>query len=450
MRIREALRELLGISDKTFDSKDDLEKACLDSIKVHILDEDGHLGPLTLSWLSEAVDKFDQILSRGASAAAANVMIVLDQFEELFDVKIGDTERFKTIEFIKHIFSQPDISIYLAVTMRSEELHRCSEHLGLANVVNKTFYLVDLIDGDSLTTVIRGPAQIVLKAWGLSDREPFSVDALRALEETYSEGNQVALSADKLPLMQHLLPLAWDRAVRRWSAGDGDPTLRVEINDLLALPGWGDLKIGTLRGVLSARADQVFAEATTIVPFQPAHKNRLSPSSADDLEKLLKVAFVLLANEDNRGNPKRDFVSHEDIKKAAGVVERSQSPNSTAWDTIIEQALKPFETAGLLTQILDDNIKKYTVLHEAFIRGWRRYVEWVAESKSVKAALREAAKMSSPKTATGLTRVLSWLMADRERRAQELVSESDAKILSDNIYGRDNQFSKDWALKHLK
>ena len=448
-RIQTALRSLLALTDDCFVSNDVLRNACLRAICANILDEKGHVDLTNISWLADFIDGFDRTLSRGASAAPANVMVVLDQFEELFEDKISDTERSKIIELIKYIFERPRGSLYLAVTMRSEELHRCSEHIGLANVVNKTFYLVDLIDGDNLTAAIRSPAQIVLKSWGLPHREPFSPDALRALEATYSGDSLVPLSADKLPLIQHLLPLAWDRAVSRWSAADDGQALRVEINDLRALPGWGDTEHGTLRSVLSRRADQVFAEAVKTAAPSAERRSRLAPD-ADDLHNLLKVAFVLLTKEDNRGNPKRAFVSINDIVHASGLIQSSRNPRSSAWVSMIEQTLHKFESAGLITKTLDGEVEKYTVLHEAFIRGWKKYVEWVADNKAAKKALVSARKLISSESTSVPATLWSWLLASREQTASVLINERDARILNDNIYSDQPLFSKQWAEGVLK
>ena len=67
--------------------------------------------------------------------------------------------------------------------------------------------------------------------------------------------------ADQLPLMQHLLPLVWDKAIERWAAKvDDADSLQIDLEDFEALPGWRSLEL-PLIGTLNERANDVLRRA---------------------------------------------------------------------------------------------------------------------------------------------------------------------------------------------
>ena len=51
------------------------------------------------------------------------------------------------MSLITSIHTYRPANLFLIITMRSEELHRCSEFIGVTEVVNSAMYLVDLIGG---------------------------------------------------------------------------------------------------------------------------------------------------------------------------------------------------------------------------------------------------------------------------------------------------------------
>ena len=67
---------------------------------------------------------------------------------------------------ITSIHTYRPFNLFLIITMRSEELHRCSEFLGVTEVVNSSMYLVDLIGGRDIEQAIVEPARRVLKSVG--------------------------------------------------------------------------------------------------------------------------------------------------------------------------------------------------------------------------------------------------------------------------------------------
>ncbi|TCR60558.1 hypothetical protein EV560_11645 [Bosea sp. BK604] len=409
----------------------------------------------------------DTILSGAATAGPPNLLIVLDQFEEVFEDDVGELDRKQMIALVKSIYNDPPASLFLAVTARSEELHRCAEHDGLAKVINGSLYLVDLMGKAELAKAIQGPAKVVLASWGLASRQPFTETALEALLETYRAGDRVLLAADKLPLTQHLLPIVWDRAVQRWSETDPEE-LQVEASDLQAVPGWADPKLGTLRGCLNAQADRILAEAMAsaekrwqVIRSQPGlRRNEADRRGADtraaslarrEIGSLITVALTLLAKRDDRGNPKRAFASLAEILDASGVAEReldSRKQTSISAE-IIEMTLGFFMAAGLIELTPDGAELKYTVVHEAFIRGWNLYQELWKDAQDREEQLieidRAVGMRRAPSNLWSPIGLLNWINAENEVWARSIISETAMTGLLANVFGDDRTFSTGWC-----
>ncbi len=66
---------------------------------------------------------------------------------------------------------------------------------------------------------------------------PYAKDTLSALRNAFELKSGV-LAADQLPLLQHLLPLLWDKAVADWAKGSGASPLSIKIEHVEAVPGW--------------------------------------------------------------------------------------------------------------------------------------------------------------------------------------------------------------------
>ena len=130
-------------------------------------------------FVEERLRKLDEGLSGGAVAGAPNLLLLIDQFEEVFKPKVEAAGRDMVMSLINSIHAYRPHNLFLIVTMRSEELHRCSEFLGITEVVNSSLYLVDLIGGRNIEQAIVGPARRVLKIRGTSIRGTRRRDPIR-------------------------------------------------------------------------------------------------------------------------------------------------------------------------------------------------------------------------------------------------------------------------------
>jgi hypothetical protein len=334
--------------------------------------------------------------------------------------------------------------------MRSEELHRCAEFVGITEVVNSSLYLVDLIGGRDIERAIVGPAQRLLRAWELdpgdADTGPYTRRALRELHQVFNDGRETLRHpADQLPLMQHLLPLIWDKAVERWEASPDDAPLQIGLDDLHALPGWKSPD-GPLIGTLNERADDVLRRAVE------AGAVRGGGLDKGAVERALRVAFCCLAQLDDRGNVVRDFATLDQMLESSGALDRHPE-RKEAWKEALRAAFEVFERATLV------NVERnYDVNHEALIRGWRTYSNWLKDARRRMDLLEDVDRKISdihvpewrPSLPVRLWRALKDIvLVQTLARADSIVGKQAGDELQD-VFGPNSAFSERWAKQTLE
>ena len=98
-----------------------------------------------------------------ASAAGESLLIIADQFEELFRFDVTRDQQANAALFVNQLLEateQRDAPIYVVVTMRSEFLGRCSEFTGLAEAFNRSQYLVPRLTRDERREAIERPLKL--------------------------------------------------------------------------------------------------------------------------------------------------------------------------------------------------------------------------------------------------------------------------------------------------
>src|SRR5579863_1828523 len=171
-----------------------------------------------------------------------NLVVVVDQFEELFRFRQGcqnENLRDEAVAFVKLLLEaaqQVELPIYIVLTMRSDFIGDCMEYPGLPEAVNAGMYLVPRMTREELRSAISGPVAV-----GGGQIAPRLV--LRLL-------NDVGDDQDQLPVLQHALMRTWDFWQQR-----GNTTEPIDIAEYEA--------IGTLRYALSRHAEEAYQESGT-------------------------------------------------------------------------------------------------------------------------------------------------------------------------------------------
>jgi WD40 repeat protein len=175
------------------------------------LDECGALGtdgdPTTRLGLARGVLEsgelgLSEIVGQSRAGEARNLLLVVDQFEELFRFA---QDRDRAAAFVKLLIaaaSRPEPPVYVLVTLRSDFLGECSEFREFPETIGEGLFLVPRLARDQLHEAIDGPVSVA----GASI-DPALVTQLL---------NELGESPDQLPVLQHALMRTWDI----WAASD--------------------------------------------------------------------------------------------------------------------------------------------------------------------------------------------------------------------------------------
>jgi WD40 repeat protein len=267
-------------------------------------------------------------------ASRENLLVVVDQFEELFRfARVSGSEqyRYEAAAFVKLLLdaaAQREQNVYVALTMRSDFLGDCSMFWGLPEAINEGQYLIPRLTRDQRAEAVAGPVAVC--GGEITQRL-----VNRLLNDTGD-------NPDVLPILQHALMRTWEY----WRA-DHRPGEAVDLRHYEAVGGMGE--------ALSRHADEAFAE----LPDERAR---------GVAEKIFKG---LTEKEDNREI--RRPVTLQELCALAGA---SRPEVVAVVETFRREGrsfLMPPAPAPLGGSSLID------ISHESLIRNWGRLKSWVDE-----------------------------------------------------------------------
>lgn len=185
--------------------------------------------------LHNRAEGLTDVVSRIRKNLRQQVVIVIDQFEELFrfspaasaGTPCDDASDF--IDLIVSAVQKPDQGLYIILTVRSEYVSECARFNSLTNLMNGSSYLLPQIPTDLMGAVIEEPVKL----------SGTSID--RALVKVIL--GDVEERPGQLSVLQHLMMRLWDH----WSRL-GDMSRPVSISDYEA--------VGRLKGAISQHAGQ--------------------------------------------------------------------------------------------------------------------------------------------------------------------------------------------------
>lgn len=170
----------------------------------------------------------------------SNVLILVDQFEELFTIERTDEEHInEDIQFVNLILALSriqELPIYVIITMRSEYIGKCNKFYGLPEILNRGQYLVPRLNRQQLKQVIELP----VKLFG------FKISA-RLVDILLNESDD---KFDQLPVLQHCLL----RTFLDFCKSEGSDAIDLENYN----------RIGKYKDALSVHADSLFAELSEV------------------------------------------------------------------------------------------------------------------------------------------------------------------------------------------
>jgi hypothetical protein len=266
-----------------------------------------------------------------------NVLVLVDQFEELFRFRRTHqitNSRDEAIAFVRLLLEagrQRDTPVFVVLTMRSDFIGDCMDFPGLPEAVNAGLYLVGRMSRDALRTAITAPVAV---AGGTI--------APRLVHRVL---NDLGDDHDQLPLVQHALMRTWDY----WAA-HRLPDTPLDLDDYEA--------IGALRDALSRHAEEAYQEAV----------------EAGDA-RIVEQVFKALTDT---------FLDPRGVRRPAALEELVAICDTT--DDAVVRAIDIFRRPGRSFVMPPTTVQLgaqsiVDLSHESLMRCWSRLVAWAEDER---------------------------------------------------------------------
>ena len=311
-----------------------------------------------------------EVTRYGRLAPDENLLILVDQFEEIFRFAraSGGEHKDDSAGFVKLLLEaarQHEIPIYVILTMRSDFLGDCARFRGLPETINDGQYLVPRLTRDQLRQAIVGPASV-----GGAEVAPRLVQRLLG---------EVGDDPDQLPILQHALMRTWDI----WEAGGRKGPL--DLADYEATGG--------MASALSRHADEAYRELGD--------------------ERRREIARMLFQRLSEKSE------DHREIRRPTRLDELCAVVNAGAEEVtaIIDVFRRPGRS--FLMPPADVPLTAHSAIdisHESLMRVWTRLKNWVDEEAESAAQYRRLAQSAAlaakgeagPMTDPELSITLDW------------------------------------------
>jgi hypothetical protein len=261
------------------------------------------------------------------AAVADRVVLVIDQFEEVFTLCRDDTERQRFFEYLLDGVKQLGNKLCLVLVMRADFQGKCAEqeYAGLATKIDQNLVRVMPMKEEQLREAILKPAQQVNLE---IDRE--------LVKQMIAD---VSGSPGDLPLMQYTLEELW----KKRTLG------RLTINDYIFLGG--------VKEALTKRADQIYESLST------------------EEQLVAKQIFLELTHLGEGTEDTRQQVRQEDL------VTSKRSPE------LVERVVQHLADAKLVItgeqEFGSKRVSVVNIAHEALIRNWHLLGEWLKKDRDI-------------------------------------------------------------------
>lgn len=338
------------------------------------------------------IDVFNLAAQRVDDPQRLNLLVLVDQFEELFTHTESVDEAADFVNLLLEAAAEAKAHIHVVMTMRTDFLGHCVHFLNLPDAVNRGMFLTPRLNREEMRMAIVGPAT----SFGGSIDEQLVSELI----------NGVGGESDELPILQHALARMWEYAEKTRGS------TAIVSSDL------DNDEVGGLEHALSSHADSVYKS--------------LPPELKPLATKLFQLITERTSPEDGSKYVRRPR-SLKDIAAAIGCdwsvllpiikvpvppdpVESAPPPPPAFGDEGVN-----FITYG--TELCADSM--IDISHEALIRKWDKLKDWVKEEAERAAGYRRwkdrALGGSAPLTMIELFQAVRW----RDGKVSEQPGRSD-------------------------
>ncbi|MDJ0729031.1 MAG: caspase family protein [Crocosphaera sp.] len=278
--------------------------------------------------ISQTVATIQQLIE--TTTQGNRLILVIDQFEELFTLCHKDQERQRFFHVLFELLNRLNGQLRVIITLRADFFGKCAEqnYQGLAQKIQDNLETVTPMTPNELREAILQPANKV----GLEVQREL---VEKILEDVSGPGS--------LPLLQYTLTQLWrEREFNRLTLAEY-------------------IKLGGVKGALKQRADEIYKQLTKIEQTATEHI-------------FLELTQLGEGTEDTR----RQVLKSDLIKQSS-----PKLPIETALQKLVEARL--IVTSELQSRDTE-TIKTTTVVdvaHEALIRHWPTLRRWVDKNRDL-------------------------------------------------------------------
>lgn len=286
------------------------------------------------SVIQSSVDGLHQAISQALGAGKTQLVLVIDQFEELFTQVASEAERKHFIDSLLAAIAKDDSRLRVVVTLRADFYDRPLAYSGLSELINHRTEVVSPLTPEELERVIVKPAERV----GLKLEDGLVGEIV----------GEVASQAGALPLLQFALMELFDQRENKQAM----ITLRAyRVN-------------GGAAGAMTRRADEIF--------------NAL-PEDHKTIAEQFFLRLVTLGEgaEDTRRRVLRSELSEMNV---------DQARLSRVIDAFGQHRLLSFD------RDMTSRIPTVEIAHEALIRRWQVLRKWLDNNREALRLQRQLAE----------------------------------------------------------
>jgi hypothetical protein len=295
----------------------------------------------------------------GSGKKSRCLLLLLDQFEEVFTIAHDTREVDQFLGLIAQFFRKPHPRLYVILTMRTDFIGQCANFPGMAEILNATQYVTPVLRGEDLRDAIMRPAEVY--------RGPLDRDLASEIIRDMGAGS--SYDADNLPLMQHALLWLWLQRCERERVAPPTSSPGPIAGGSLPADVQAYRDCGGLTGILERHAEEVFASLRT---------------PGDKEARLVRIAEVMFRRLSERDESLRYRRAPAQASEVCKLAECSRSQ--------LDDVIAPFREASLLElRCPEESDPLLDLSHETLIRQWRRLHAWVDDEAEKVAAFRTLA-----------------------------------------------------------
>ncbi|MBA4054178.1 MAG: hypothetical protein C0490_05650, partial [Marivirga sp.] len=272
------------------------------------------------------------------------LLLVIDQFEEIFRFKDKKENRDESLKFINLLLTasiETNTRIYIIITMRSDFLGRCSEFNGLPEKINEGQFLVPRLTRSQYKEAILRPLEIS------------NIRVSMSPSLTSRVLNDIQDDPDQLPVLQHALMRTWKLWLAKTDAGKEATVIDIDIYE----------EVGGMANALGKHADEILGRL------------------GKNLHRTTKKIFQRITEFNSDGLGIRRPRPFGDLVDVTGVDSEQ-----------VKQVINSYRIEGVnfLMPPSDHELDADTFIdisHESLIRKWKELDKWMKEEQLDKGTL---------------------------------------------------------------